>query len=363
MTERHRRPVIWTNTMRATIKSIAELAGISKSTVDRALKNQPGVHPETREKVLRIAEECGYRKNTTAAALQRQNSLVHIAVVLRWRPFEKQMQEGMLAARDHLYDMGVRLRFFDMVRGDYREQCEILQRLKEEDIQGVIVKPADHPKVNSAINELEESGISVVSLSTDVPYSKRSHFIGPDYYQAGRIAGDLMYTMLRGTGNVIVFQESTLFQAFTERKRGFEAILRERNSKIAIKVIECVGEGHAKNYQLALDTFERHPNIDGVFCTGMSYILIAQAMLDCDMTNLRLIGYDIYEDTPTLFEQGAIDFVITQNPFREGYEAVNLLYHDQTNCGVMQGETYFSTSNIISRESMVGMQECNLNKI
>ena len=48
--------------MRETITTIAEKSGVSKSTVDRALKNQPGVSPETRELVLRVASECGYRK-------------------------------------------------------------------------------------------------------------------------------------------------------------------------------------------------------------------------------------------------------------------------------------------------------------
>ena len=38
-----------------TIKEIAELAGVSRGTVDRVLNNRGAVHPKTAEKILDIA--------------------------------------------------------------------------------------------------------------------------------------------------------------------------------------------------------------------------------------------------------------------------------------------------------------------
>lgn len=39
--------------MAITAKEIAELAGVSRGTVDRALKGREGVNPETKERILK----------------------------------------------------------------------------------------------------------------------------------------------------------------------------------------------------------------------------------------------------------------------------------------------------------------------
>jgi DNA-binding LacI/PurR family transcriptional regulator len=53
----------------ATIYDVAELAGVSIATVSRALRNLDSVGEGTRERVIRIAEEIGYRPNRFAQAL------------------------------------------------------------------------------------------------------------------------------------------------------------------------------------------------------------------------------------------------------------------------------------------------------
>ena len=56
------------------IKDIARMAGVTHSTVSRALRNSPLVNQHTVAKIQRIAREAGYR--TSAAA--RSLSLIHI---------------------------------------------------------------------------------------------------------------------------------------------------------------------------------------------------------------------------------------------------------------------------------------------
>ncbi|MBQ8144600.1 MAG: helix-turn-helix domain-containing protein, partial [Butyricicoccus sp.] len=43
--------------MKVTIKQIADIAGVSRGTVDRALHNRDGVNPQIRDQILAIAEE------------------------------------------------------------------------------------------------------------------------------------------------------------------------------------------------------------------------------------------------------------------------------------------------------------------
>jgi LacI family transcriptional regulator len=60
--------------MAVTIKDIAERAGVSFSTVSKALRNSPLVQEKTRRKILAIAEEMGYRPNIAARRLVSNKS-------------------------------------------------------------------------------------------------------------------------------------------------------------------------------------------------------------------------------------------------------------------------------------------------
>lgn len=44
----------------ATIQEIAEKAGVSRGTVDRALNNRGRINPQVAEKIRQIADELGY---------------------------------------------------------------------------------------------------------------------------------------------------------------------------------------------------------------------------------------------------------------------------------------------------------------
>jgi LacI family transcriptional regulator len=54
---------------RLTIKQIAELAGVSRSTASRVLNERPGVRPEVRERVLKVIREHNYQPDPAARSL------------------------------------------------------------------------------------------------------------------------------------------------------------------------------------------------------------------------------------------------------------------------------------------------------
>lgn len=57
---------------KATSFDIAHLAGVSQSTVSRALNNSPLVNQETRDRVQRIARELNYKVDKNASNLRKQ---------------------------------------------------------------------------------------------------------------------------------------------------------------------------------------------------------------------------------------------------------------------------------------------------
>ncbi len=55
--------------MPVTAKEIAEMCGVSRGSVDRALNNRPGINPETRRKILETAQSLGYKPDFLAKSL------------------------------------------------------------------------------------------------------------------------------------------------------------------------------------------------------------------------------------------------------------------------------------------------------
>lgn len=66
---------------RPTMDRVAELAGVSKITVSRALRGSELVRPEVRERVAQVAKDIGYRVNVAARNLRTRRSRT-IAVVI-----------------------------------------------------------------------------------------------------------------------------------------------------------------------------------------------------------------------------------------------------------------------------------------
>ena len=87
--------------MGVTIRQIAEAAGVSRGTVDRALNNRGRIRPEVAERVRQIAEEMGYKPNQLGRALSMSRNNIKIGVILQGAetPFMKEVMKGVEEAR------------------------------------------------------------------------------------------------------------------------------------------------------------------------------------------------------------------------------------------------------------------------
>lgn len=70
---------------KVTINEVAKAAGVSKSAVSYALNGKPGVSEETRDKVLRVADEMGWRPNKAAKSLSDARTKC-VGLVLTYDP-------------------------------------------------------------------------------------------------------------------------------------------------------------------------------------------------------------------------------------------------------------------------------------
>jgi DNA-binding LacI/PurR family transcriptional regulator len=89
---------------RPTMRDVAARAGVSQALVSLVFRNAPGASSETRERILRAAEELGYRPDTAAQVLRRSRSR-HIGVLFTMQqPYNVDLVEAIYpAAERHGY--------------------------------------------------------------------------------------------------------------------------------------------------------------------------------------------------------------------------------------------------------------------
>lgn len=78
--------------------TVAELAGVSKITVSRALAGSELVRPELRERIVTIAREAGYRMNVAARALRTRRSRTIALVIERLVAGDRPISDPLVLA-------------------------------------------------------------------------------------------------------------------------------------------------------------------------------------------------------------------------------------------------------------------------
>ena len=94
-------------TQDSTILDIAEALKLSPATISRALNNHPYVKEKTKDKVLAMAAELGYRRNLMASSLRSNKTNTIGLIVPRISMFFH--AEAITAIQNHLHEHGYNL--------------------------------------------------------------------------------------------------------------------------------------------------------------------------------------------------------------------------------------------------------------
>src|SRR3954449_1779723 len=130
---------------RPTMREVAAVAGVSLSTVSRAINDDPKVAPDLAEKVRQAVAMLGYRRDVTATTLRRPARLsASIGLVFDdvANPFHAMLQRGI---EDVARDRGV-LAFAGSSDEDAERERDLVQAFLSRRVDGLIVVPAgsDH---------------------------------------------------------------------------------------------------------------------------------------------------------------------------------------------------------------------------
>ncbi|WP_142502958.1 LacI family DNA-binding transcriptional regulator [Klebsiella sp. 2680] len=241
-----------------TAQDVARRAGVSRAVVSRALSNNGSISPDTRERVLRAAEELGYQVNFLAQGLNRRRShLIGVIVSRISDPFRSSLLDKLLNE--------IQLRGFQALVSEIRSEQELVRTLRQFAqfrVSGVIVTSGQPPE--SLVNECVQQQIPVVGINRqpDIPCV--------DYVCSDNVAGaTLAAEQLVGAGcrrfGWLNHPDST----WAGRMRGeaFSQALRILgvDTHRDLHALFAPAEGYDGGFQAAISTDDR---LQGIFCAN-----------------------------------------------------------------------------------------------
>jgi LacI family transcriptional regulator len=314
------------NGKRSGIPLIAELAGVSIGTVDRALHGRPGINDETRERVLSIAKKIGYKPNLAARSLSTGRRIrIGICVPQEIRYFYNEMWEGIHEEVRRYADRGFEFLLHPIPELGKGER-PAFRKITESGVQGVVVTPGNPESMTPLIDAAEESNVRVVCVSTDAPSSQRSCIVCVEPRLNGLIAGELMSKFVPPDSRVAIVTGMLKTVDHREKAEGFtksfSGFCRGGSVVTTIEAHEDPEESFNKTRKL----LKHFPDIAGIYVNTVNCLPVCRALLAAERAGaVRLITTDLFREMVPYFRAGTIDASMHQRPYRQGQLAVRSL--------------------------------------
>lgn len=296
---------------RFSIKQIATQAGVSKATVDRVLHQRGSFHQQTQRRIEQALGELEAQEKSGLA----MGRTFHVDVILHTpERFSTAVKEAISAQLSSMAPFRISPRFHLFEEIDPQAMHDLIQRCAEKGSQGVVLKAADEPLINLAVNRLVAAGIPVVTLVTDLPQSDRIAYVGMDNRNAGQTAAYLLSRWL-GTEaqEVAVVISSERFRGEEEREMGFRMWLRGRAPHLRVlDISEGLGVYEPTFARVTL-ALEQHPRLQAVYSVGGGNRAIVDAFAALGRPLQVFIGHDLDEENRQLLAEEKIAAIIDHN--------------------------------------------------
>jgi len=272
---------------------IAQLAGVSTSTVSRALKGHPSIPEATRQRIKKITAEHNYVVYSRARNFRLQRSQT-IATVFPYKgesrrlisdPFYMEMLGAIADALDeHRYDL-----IISRVPADNQDWC--LDYVQNKRVDGVII--VDCAVDDPSIKRMQELNAKFVVLKPPAP-DQTYISVGGDSYGASIMAVKHLSSLNRrkigfmGGHNEMV--ETHL------RYQGYKQGLADVGLNYAEDLIEFTDFSSQAGANATRNLLERVPDLDAIFiCSDFMAIAAMQVLVEHNRRvpeDVSIIGYD-----------------------------------------------------------------------
>jgi len=306
-----------------TIKDIAKAAGVSITTVSRALNGYSDVSEETRRKIFRIAETMGYTPNMAARSLivKRTKTLgLLISGITRTSVKDSIAFEILCGMNDRAGELN-----YDLVLFNTDTQKQKMKSYKslclERGVDGVIIMGIrmDDPY----LGEVVHSDIPCVLI--DIPLTGRDvSSVNSDSVNGAWMAVD--HLIKNGHRHIGMINGHA--QAFVSQKRleGYRRALADHGLPFREEYVEDGGFTESGGAEAAVRLLSRHPGMTALFCASdLMAIGAIQAIRNMGKAvpeDVSVVGYDNISMSEYLSPPLT---TVKQDRYRMGYQAAQML--------------------------------------
>jgi LacI family transcriptional regulator len=273
------------------MSDVARQAGVSLMTVSRVINNKGDVSSETRQRVLEIISNLGYRPSAIARSLAtKETSTIGLVVPDVSNAFFAEITQGVERLA---YSKGYHV-FLCNTEEDPQRELAVIQSLEEKRVDGLIVCSsrleeeklieilANLPAVvliNRRLSQTVEDTFDSVTLDDERGgWLATHHLIQRGHRQIGFLAGPP--TSYSGAG----------------RRKGFLSALQDANISLEDGWIKHCQPSVEGGYEATRYLLETYPQLTALFC--FNDLVAVGALQACDELKLRvpqdlaIVGHD-----------------------------------------------------------------------
>lgn len=275
-----------------TIKDVAQLAGVSHTTVSLALRNSPSITADTKAKVLAAAKKLNYHPNHLARSLVSGKTYV-IGVVANFfsSTFEMEILKGIEQSirsmeTEYVINLFATLEKNDQVLTDIclGKHADGVILLSISPSKEIIKLYSDNNCPMIVIDEKAEGAIEIVMDNYHGAYMATEHLINSGRKNLALVIGDS--------------NREELGLSQKERKEGFLQAIKDHDLSFNPRNIFYIEDYYFEEGQVVFKRMQRYgSDIDGIFCAAGD-IVAAGIILEAKTEHvnipreLSIVGYD-----------------------------------------------------------------------
>lgn len=184
-----------------------------------------------------------------------------------------------------------------------------------ENADGLLLVAREHPSINHAVRTLVGRGTPVVCITSDLPSSGRTAYVGVDQYAGGAMAGLLCGRFLpQGHVGRVLFVCSVPFRCQQEREQGFRHVLRTQFPTLEIDEKVSSDESIEVIYDAVRRYIAKNGPPSAIYNVSGANRGVARALEEAGIEKETVfIGHELNMHSRRLLEKGIMDIAIGHN--------------------------------------------------
>lgn len=206
--------------------------------------------------------------------------------------------------------------------GDIKRQIELVEQAIRQKPDAIILAAADYDKLAPVCKKVDEAGIMLITVDSNVNFDQTRCFISTDNVELGKKLAEQVDLLIAPNEKFGVIGHVKTVTTAIEREKGLRLNVKNCSERL-VGVAYCDGSVQLARKQ-AVEMIQASPDIRCMVGLNESSALgVAYALQDLGLGGkIKLVACDSSEEQIHFMEQGIIQAFVIQNPFNMGYMSV-----------------------------------------